>query len=63
MNETKKDELTKKAEEIVSKWKSEMEQQNMTKDPYKFYRLNCISMHEDMEEFWDLLCGGRYGIK
>lgn len=47
------DKLKKKAEEIIKKWKSEMEQQGIT-DPYRFYRININSMFKDMEEFWDL---------
>lgn len=45
------DELKKKIEEIVSKWKSEMSEQNI-EDFNKFYRLNYTAICEDMEDFW-----------
>jgi hypothetical protein len=50
------DELEKKIQEIANKWKSEMSEQNIT-NWKKFYRLNFVSVHEDMEGFWDWYFG------
>jgi hypothetical protein len=43
-----------KAAEFREKWRTRYEQSSV-KDFYKFYRINCVELFNDLEEL-DLLC-------
>ena len=48
-------EVENKTKELVEKWKSKMQEQDIDKFTCEFYRQNKVEVYEDLAELW-LLC-------